>query len=169
MKHTHRFNESNNKIHMYIQDNVTNVVPHWHKHYELTLCLGGEAWSTVNNERSFFKKGDLIFVTPSDFHSFEIISPMQLAVITFDISGLPYTALTEILYSVNCKSINLSENEFNDIQFFIYKLQEELDSERKYSYYYAENIFSCILIELFRHNDEQPNSNTTKIKKFCII
>lgn len=107
MKHTHRFNESNNKIHMYIQDNVTNVVPHWHKHYELTLCLGGEAWSTVNNERSFFKKGDLIFVTPSDFHSFEVISPMQLAVITFDISGLPYTALTEILYSVNCKSINL--------------------------------------------------------------
>ena len=59
----------------------------------------------------------------------------------------------------------MKEKEFNDIQFFIYKLQEELDSERKYSYYYAENIFSCILIELFRHNDKQPNGNTTKIKK----
>lgn len=165
MKHTHRFNESNNKIHMYIQDNVTNVSSHWHDHYELTLCLGGEAWSTVNNERSFFKKGDLIFMTPSDFHGFEIISPLQLIVITFHISGLPYTGLTEILYSINCNTITLKEKEFNDIQFFIYKLQEELDSERKYSYYYAENIFSCILIELFRHNDEQPNSNTTKIKK----
>ena len=166
MKKPYRFIETNDQIHLYMQRNVTYVAPHWHKHYEITICLDGKAWSIVNNERSFFTKGSLIFVTPSDFHSFEIISPLQLAVITFDISGLPYTALTEILYSVNCKSINLSENEFNDIKFFVSKLQEELNSGCKFSSYYAKNIFSCILIELFRHNDDtHSHSDTTKMKK----
>lgn len=160
MKKPHRFKESTgDKISIYIQYQELNTNTHWHEHYELTLCTGGEAYSVINNERSFFKKGDIIFLTPSDFHSLEVISPLSLITLTFKLSHLPYSSLVESLYSINCKLLHLTEKEFNDITFFLNEIDYESKQTNTYSSQYIKNIFSCILIKIFRRNDTNTSSS----------
>ena len=53
-----------------------NIVPkdyplHQHDFYEFEYITDGEGIHTVNDKSYEIKKGDLIFITPMDFHGFE--------------------------------------------------------------------------------------------------
>lgn len=167
MSKPYRFKETfSDRIGLYIQYQEKSSDMHWHEHYEITLCIDGEAYSVINNERSLFKKGDVLFLTPSDFHSLKVLSPLSLITLTFNLTHLPYSSLIEVLYSTDCKLINLTEKEFNNITFYLNVLQYELNEQHIHSAQYIRYIFSCILIELFRHKDTNSlSSYPNNIKK----
>ena len=167
MNSIRRLKEGSDKIiGLYIQQVENNVNTHWHEHYEITLCTGGSGYSIINGKKTHIKKGSLFLLTPSDFHSIEVISTLNLIILTFSIALFPYSSLTEILYSVTCKFVDLTDSEYNDVLFYIDKIKSELSNNNSYSHTYMKNIFSCILIDLLRHADtNQTPLYPTKISK----
>ena len=46
------------------------VTPHWHNEYEFLICVDGEATHMLNSRKYTMKKGDVVLMSPTDYHLF---------------------------------------------------------------------------------------------------
>ena len=54
----------------YVVSTTEYFRPHYHDYYELFVMLNGNAYHKVNDEQFKLKKGDIVFIRPSDIHDY---------------------------------------------------------------------------------------------------
>ncbi len=61
---------------------------HRHDFYEFEYVVEGEGECEINGRSFCFRKGDLSFVTPMDFHSYKSVEPFQTITVHFHLDNL---------------------------------------------------------------------------------
>lgn len=128
----------------------TAVTPHWHDFYELEVILSGEGTAMVNGSIYPVFKGSLFFITPSDFHSFSLSSPLRLINLTFAPSCIEAFNFAEQLSCSGYIACSLDDKLTEYFCHIITLIKDEIENKRYLSTQYVSNLLSCILITLFR-------------------
>ena len=107
---------SNAKNLIYEKKTLTNNVSlHFHNFYELELIIEGSGFTCLNAKRFNYKKGSIIFLTPKDFHNYEIQESTTFINVqfTFDVISKPllfnnsFAYLEGDLYDKTVKTLEL--------------------------------------------------------------
>ena len=115
---TRRFNinPANSVIPIYIGCGYTNkICPlHAHKYYELELVLDGEATHIINGQQYEIKRGSAYILSPIDFHTYALHSPLKAYCLNFDTSVISPKLISKIFSLDKTKPITLSEEQILD-------------------------------------------------------
>ncbi len=87
---------------------------HSHKYYELELVLDGEATHIINGKRYEVGRGSTYILSPMDFHSYELHSPLKAFCLNFDTSIVSPKMISKIFSIDKSKPIVLTEDVIQD-------------------------------------------------------
>jgi AraC family cel operon transcriptional repressor len=76
---------------------ITGTLPHTHDFAEIILVLNGKLIHNVNGERQIIKSGNIVFVRPTDQHSFEPVEMEKCELIFIDFQLELFLTLSKYL------------------------------------------------------------------------
>lgn len=74
-----------------------NIHLHWHDFFELELLIEGEAYQTINGNTYHYLPGSCCLLSPSDYHSIEIVTPIEILNLSFNESMLSQEQLRKVV------------------------------------------------------------------------
>lgn len=74
-----------------------DVCSHRHSFFELEFLVNGKLIQTINGKSFQFEPGDCTILSPGDYHSLEIISPVEILNLSFTEAILSYEQLKMII------------------------------------------------------------------------
>ena len=135
-----------------------NIVPkdyplHQHDFYEFEYITDGEGIHTVNDKSYEIKKGDLIFITPMDFHGFKTknLKPVTCHFYAKDLSP----EISEMLSKLGACVIKNADNKIVEKFEYLLKIFE---ADGNYAELQLKNLTELIIIELFENKAEIKHS-----------
>ena len=111
-----KINPANSSVPIYIGRGYANkICPlHAHQYYELELVLDGEATHIVNGREYEIKRGCAYILSPLDFHTYVLYSPLNHICLNFDTSVISTKLISKIFSLDKTKPITLSEERIRD-------------------------------------------------------
>ncbi len=88
--------------------------PHAHKYYELELVLEGTATHIINGKSYEIGRGNTYILSPMDFHSYKLHSPLKAFCLNFDTSIVSQNIISKIFSIDKSKPITLPEDVIQD-------------------------------------------------------
>lgn len=123
---------------------------HWHDFYEIEICLSGKGINKVNGKDYPIGAGSLFFLTPTDFHSFEVEEKLSIINLTFAPYCIEYSEFSELLCLTRFIHANLDQKTVGKISSLIDIIEDEGISGEYLNQKYASHLLACILIEILR-------------------
>lgn len=116
---------------------------HSHDYYELEYIVQGTGRVAINNNEYAFKKGSLVFLTPTDLE--EVFIDRGEQVILMNISFDENWIDTRLYGGISGGTfIEQYDPKFFDI------LKRESNKQDEYSLMYTKNIINCLLVDIIR-------------------
>ena len=133
---------------------LKNYPLHFHNFFELEYILSGEGTTYINNTPFKISAGSLIFITPTDFQSIEVTSPIEVINFNFasdwiDKSIVHYCESATVLKNIRNNNILSALNEF--------------DSKLPHSELCIRSYLNAILVEILRQNIQYSNDSQKEI------
>ncbi len=144
----------------FVSENVINknYPLHQQDYYELEYITDGVAEHIINNGKNLVKAGDLLFITPFDFHGFNT-SGIKTITCHFYAKDLSFE-MSRFLMSLQSNTVkNVDENMVLNLKYLL-KVFKDND---KYAEIKLRNTVELILLELFS-NFTAVNVETAKDK-----
>lgn len=129
---------------------------HQHDFYEFEYIAEGEGVHIINDESYSIKKGDLLFITPMDFHGFETRNIKTITWHFFakdlspEIAFLLSALKADVIRNVDDKSVA----DFNHL-LKIFK------AKGSYAELQLKNLIELIILDLFEHKAERVGDTHT--------
>jgi len=141
-------------------------LPHWHEFYEIEICLSGHGVANINGTDYNISPGTIQFITPSDFHSYNMTEDtMSITNFTFNSSCIESSQFRDILSSMKYMVCHVDEEQIKRFVSLIDIIEKELNNDNTFNKQYASYILTCILIDIFRihksNNSDVSFSNQT--------
>ena len=137
---------------------VSKANTHWHDFYEIELCLNGTGTTIINGKIHKISKGYISFLTPSDFHSFDIEEPLEILNLSFAPHWIEYSEFSELLQLINYQHSKLPQKKFEKINFIIENIKSEILENEYLNKKYVSHLLACLIIEFLRITNKN-NSN----------
>lgn len=74
-----------------------SIALHWHSFFELEFLVKGEAFQTINGVTYHYQPGSCCLLSPSDYHSIEVVTPIEILNLSFNESILSQEQLERIV------------------------------------------------------------------------
>lgn len=84
---------------------------HWHDYFEVELIISGSGEHVINGERVPIKRGTVLFLTPTDYHSVHLFEKTGIINISFSEAAIDDRHLRVLMSSGAPKSFSLGEDE----------------------------------------------------------
>lgn len=123
---------------------------HQHDFYELEYIIDGNGTHYINGDAQNVKKGDMIFVTPLDFHGYETKNLKTLTChfyqrdLSFEVSQFLHTLKADVLKNVDTYVTESLE--------YMSKVFEE---NKKFAELKLKNLIEIILLDLFKDKSNE--------------
>ena len=147
---------NDNTIKDYLSINVSertfdsDISVHLHECYEIYVCLSGRGVITINSREFPIGPDTLIFINPSDSHSYKINEPIKLINITFPPSCIGYSQIQDLLFVNDCFVIPINNEIRDKIVYLIKKIGKECKSNNYMNERYVSHLMSCLIIIMLR-------------------
>ena len=143
-----------NKLGICINNNhVYKETIHRHDYYEFELMIRGEAMHFINGEKYKVKEGDLLFITPSDFHGFPESTELETITVHFLEEHLRQP-FAQILNHINAFTLrDVSEQ----VQSDFHNILAIYNENTPWTEYKLKNVLEKIVIDFF---EKYPEENT---------
>ncbi len=117
---------------------------HQHDFYEIEYIVDGSGWHIINDKKYEVNNGDLLFITPMDFHGYETDNIKTITVHFFakDMSPEIMQMLTYLNAAV-VKQVN--EKTVGDLNYLV----KVFKSNRDYAVLQLKNLIEIIILDLF--------------------
>ena len=117
---------------------------HQHDFYEIEYIVDGSGKHIINDRSYDVKKGDLLFITPMDFHGYETENIKTITVHFFQKDMSPEVA--QMLSYLNADVVNaVGEKTVRDLNYLV----QVFKSNRDYAALQLKNIIEIIVLDLF--------------------
>lgn len=93
-----------------------NVSLHWHSFFELEFLIKGEAYQTINGNTYHYLPGSCCLLSPSDYHSIEIVTPIEILNLSFNESILSQEQLEKVVIDKSLLFHQLQQPERDTIE-----------------------------------------------------
>ncbi|MBQ9115696.1 MAG: helix-turn-helix domain-containing protein [Clostridia bacterium] len=156
----YEMHRTNDVIPVYITCGCTrrSTPLHAHKYYELELVLEGTATHIINGKRYEIGRGNTYILSPMDFHSYELHSPLKAYCLNFDTSIVSPKMISKIFSIDKTKPIILSEEAIQDASAIGNVLMKE---SRKADGGCSVELCECFLSIIFANIDATDKSVTS--------
>ncbi len=117
---------------------------HQHDFYEIEYIAEGSGTHLINDKAYTVQKGDLLFITPMDFHGFETqnIKTITLNFFAKDMSP----EIAQILSYLNANVVkNVEEKTVADLKYIV----STFKSNREYAFLQIRNVIEIIILDQF--------------------
>ena len=123
---------------------------HQHDYYEFEYITDGEGIHLINEQSYQIKKGDLLFITPMDFHGFET---QNIKTITWHFYAKDMSPEIAFLLSTLKTTVikNVSEKRVRDFE----KLLEIFNKNGNFATLQLKNLIELIILDLFEYKAER--------------
>lgn len=129
---------------------------HQHDFYEFEYIAEGEGVHIINNERHLIKRGDLLFITPMDFHGFET---QNIKTITWHFYAKDMSP--EIAYLLSNLKADIIRN-VDDKRVSDFKnLLRIFNNNGSFALLQLKNLIELIILDLFEHKAENVGDTYT--------
>lgn len=138
---------------------------HYHNVFEIGIVIKGNGTFLINNQIKYFSEGDISVMYPGDFHITNSVGSSNSVwdYILIDanklISENPafFEMLGDVLEPKNQCSNVFSSDKYPLVHQYVHQLHSELTAQKDYFDFSAKNLFSLLLIEIYRNstNDTQ--------------
>lgn len=128
---------------------------HRHDFYEFEYVIEGEGECEINGKTFCFRKGDLSFVTPMDYHSYKSEKPFATVTVHFYLDNLSKEFF--VLSDLNACVIKCTD----DMKQLFMLLSKEKNSE-DYRYLLCKNLLETIVVMFLRCNKCGKDENMPK-------
>lgn len=128
---------------------------HWHNCYEFDIVLSGKGETILNGKKYELKKGMVSFLSPMDFHEYEMFEPIDFLTIQFKEKDINFEILNRYM-SLKKKIIYADDTTLTNMS----NLYELLGNARE-SYFsdeYNKKILECIIISFLSCCDYEEES-----------
>ena len=117
---------------------------HQHDFYEIEYIAEGSGIHKINDKSYPVEQGDLLFITPMDFHGFETDNIKTITVHFFAKDMLPEIA--QLLTYLDADIVrNVNEKTVNDMKYLV----KVFKSNREYAVLQLKNMIEIIVLDLF--------------------
>lgn len=147
----------------FISENIINdnYPLHQQDYYELEYITEGSGEHIINNERSSVKAGDILFITPFDYHGFKA-NGIKTITCHFYAKDLSFEVARFLL---NLQSHTVTDVDKTVAENFKYLLKVFKQNE-KFAEIKLKNIIEIILLELFaKYSPEYSKNASDKISE----
>lgn len=148
----HGYSDIQGHIHAQLRFLTSSYEIHWHTYFEIELVLEGEAIHNLNGVEKHIKHGDLVLISPTDFHSITPISPMKIWNVSFDESLLSAKRLTELSSPTRKKEFTFKDESLEKIVFLIKLLESEIKMPNAGC---SRELCECLLTVIERQGGKQ--------------
>ncbi len=148
------YNEIEGHISAQIRRLTSSYDIHWHTFFEIELVLEGEAIHNLNGVSKQIKRGDLVLISPTDFHGMNVISPMKIWNVSFDESLLSEKRLTALSAPTRRKEFSFAGESLEKIVFLIKLLESEIRTPNAGC---AKELCECLLTVIERQECTEDN------------
>ncbi len=129
-----------------VSENVLNQNHPLHQHdfYEIEYITEGSGTHLINDKAYSVQKGDLLFITPMDFHGFETQNIKTITVHFFakDMS----IEISQLLTHLNAEIVKqLDEKNITDLKYLV----QAFKSNREYAVLQLKNTIEILILDLF--------------------
>lgn len=117
---------------------------HQHDFYEIEYITDGSGTHLINDKSYPVQKGDLLFITPMDFHGFETknIKTITLHFFAKDMS----TEIAQVISYLNADIVkDVQEKTVADLKYLV----NVFKSNREYAILQIKNVIEIIILDLF--------------------
>ena len=158
----HKFLFSDNNVPYYNVScapirSITDTKMHLHDYYEIEIFLGGDGETVINQSKYKVHPGSVFLITPADIHSYKFVDGASVLSIAFTPDVLEYSPFLEILYPMQHISASLSDADIKTLINYIDRIKEECDEKKQFGKKYISMLLSCLLIDLYRSNENNAN------------
>ncbi len=139
-------NDFLNKSGISVTNNHLHKEPmHRHEYYEFELIINGEPLHSINGKESRLKCGDLLFVTPADFHGYGTDAAFETITIHF----LEEHIKKSFVPILNRAEAFIVNNVSEDIRVDFYDILEIYGENTPWTEYKLKNALERIFIDVF--------------------
>ncbi len=158
----HKFLFSDNNVPYYNVScapirSITDTKMHLHDYYEIEIFLGGDGETIINQSKYELHPGSVFLVTPADIHCYKFKDGATVLSIAFTPDVLEYSPFLEILYPLQHISAVLDAAELQTILNHVNRIKAECAEKKQFGKKYISMLLSCILIDLYRSNENNSN------------
>lgn len=148
-KMEHFENETSVGVHVMKSTNF-KTTSHWHNHYEIDFCTGGDGYTVLNGKKYPCKKGTMSFLTLADVHEYSAREQFSFINLNFNLNILPYSSITELLSNFSGFVYQCNAEEYLKFENILNQIYRE-DTEKEIFYKnYLQNLMENFLIDIYR-------------------
>ena len=129
---------------------------HMHDFYEIDIFVSGYGETVINQTKYCIKPGSVFLLTPADIHNYTMSQKATVMNISFNPDILEYSPFLEILYPLQYISAQLPDPTFQNLLNYVTIINDECEEKKQFGRKYISMILSCILIDLYRLNQHNP-------------
>ena len=137
---------------------TSKLIPHFHDYYELEIILSGTGKTLINGKEYPVKPGSVYLLTPADVHKYEFYEEVTLLNLVFVPKAIEYSLFMEKLYPLEFVIATLTGADLERLITYVEQIEKEISVGGQYSKKYVSLLLSCILIELYRHDEKDKKS-----------
>ena len=125
-------------------------VAHSHDFFELSMCMSGHVLHKINGNCYDFLPGDVVLLTPTDFHSETVYEYTETIQIHFKENMLEEEIVNRILDYGSEMVFRFDEETKAAIRSIMLLLLNEYEANGEYKNEYLKRLFGCLMIVFLR-------------------
>lgn len=159
----HFENEAESGIHV-MTHRTCEVLPHWHNHYEIDFCCGGEGYTVLNGKKYPCRRGTFSFIALSDVHEYKScednkennkdINKFKFINLNFNFNAISYSVITELLHDFSGFVFQCNEEETVEFENVLNRIKAEDENNKPLRKMYINNLLENLLVEVYRKKKE---------------
>lgn len=152
-----------------VKRSVTNRKSEAHSHdfFELSLCLEGHMEHRINGKSYDFMPGDILLLTPTDFHSEHAFEKTNTLQIHFRENVLDESVVNVFLNYGSGTIFRFDKKNTANMESIMLLLLEEYESRGEYKDDYLKKLFGCLMLLFIRaaNLNEKKSKEVSPIQK----
>ena len=123
---------------------------HSHDFFELSMCISGHVLHKINGKDFDFTPGDVVLLTPTDFHSETAYEPTETLQIHFRESLLDDSIVNQILDYGSEMVFRFDKKTVDSMRSIMLLLLDEYETNGDHKNEYFRRLFSCLMLLFVR-------------------
>lgn len=137
-----------------------NMNTHWHTYYEMELVVRGKGKHIINGTSYPFEAGDAFFLTPSDFHEFELEEQGETYLVEIPPSLLPKEILDIIMLHTGNFIAHFDNDDFSVMKDIFLTIEKHYQKNGDIDFLISKALLISLLSLLISRIDTGVNANS---------